>query len=142
MKKEASLTNLKNPSLLFLDVIKELEKPKYLLMKEMRMKSNLMVGLLDSLKSNLSRRKKGTKYCRTEVEVLSLVVSPSKESSNETIAKEGRNKMYLELEGMKIIPEVYKYIRSNELSITFPILEVALRIYLAVSNYPVERSLF
>lgn len=123
-------------------------------------RTNVFLRVIDSLISNLARRKKAYEVLSDRFEVLSLLVS--KESSNEAIAKaavklpncypedissEFANecshfKMYVELEDMKTIPELYKYIRNNHLTTTFPNLEVAIRIFLTlpVTNCTAERG--
>src|SRR5436190_720069 len=61
---------------------------------------------------------------------------------NEFVNECSHFKMYVQLEDLKTIPDVYTYIKNNKLIMPFPNLEVALRIFLTlpVTNCTAERG--
>lgn len=120
------------------------EESKILLLKE---QISELEHFSKSLIANLSRRRKAYEILTNQFEVLSLLVS--QKAANEDIMKvavklaqcspEDINSgfgnecslftMYIELEKSTRIPELYSYIRHNNLQDTVPNLEIAERIF-------------
>lgn len=123
-------------------------------------KTQVYIRIIDSLISNLSRRKLAYEHLADKFEILSTLVQ--KESQNEAISQAANKlyasypndigsefeneclhfKMYVEQEEFSGIHDVYEYIITNELKSTFPNLEVAVRIFLTlpVTNCSAERG--
>lgn len=123
-------------------------------------KNNVFLKIIDSLIANLARRRKAYEVVFSRFEVLSLLLSCSSELSEveraasklcklfpEDISSDFPNecvhfKMYVELENFKNLPELYSYIKDNNLASTFPNLEIVIRMFLTlpVTNCTAERT--